>query len=367
MTGQELATQTQQVVANIENPAFLEQIESLLPDNVPIRRFVQVAKTAIRTNADLVTADQNTLFAALIRCAQAGLYPDGHDAALVIYKGKVSFLPMIDGVGKQLAEYGWLLSTGAVYANDEFDYTDEPPTITHRGLRPGMDRGPLIAAYGIAKHADGRRLQRVLHPEDIAKRREKAQTDKVWAEWTEAMFRKSAGHAVARDVPLAEGDRARLDRALLSIEPADAAEQLYGPEAITEHINLETGEITPGAAPNTTGQATESGDVSQQAETAAPLPAAVPVPGDPDPDEEEPGPPAPVVDEIARAKAAGVASTKVTGSPLWDGLTLQEVHATGKDGTAWFSYVLRHPGKYDAALVAAVDVFVKGTPQAEAA
>jgi len=162
----------------------------------------------------------------------------------------------------------------------------------------------------------------------------------------------------------AGGARPRLDRVLASLDtdPVDAAEQLYGPDAISEHVDLETGEIVPAGTPDVTEPATESGDASQQAETAAPL-AAVPAPGDDD--EEEPGPKQ-TVDEIAAAKAAGVAAM-VISSGAYKGSTIGAVHDIGEEGSAWFSYVLRHPGKYDAALVAAVDTFVKGTPQAEAA
>lgn len=367
MTSTEL-TKVQQVVANIDHPAFLEQIEGLLPENVPMRRFVQVAKTAIRTKPELLDADQTSLFAAIIRCAQAGLYPDGKEAALVAYKGKVSFLPMITGVAKSIAEFGWLLRTGVVREGDEFDWSEEPMSIVHRPARPGVQRGDFLYAYGIATHADGRRLQRVLDRDDIAKRRAKAQTDKVWNEWEEAMWRKSAGHAVVRVVPLSEGDRARLDRVLASLDtdPADAMEQLYGPESVSEHVDLDSGEITPAAAPDVRESATEPEGASQQADAAAEPPttltAVASVPGDED---EEPLPPA-AKDALAAAKAAGVAATVVPNG-AWKDMTLTQVLEAGEDGTKWLQYVLRNPGKYDDAFVAAVDVFVKGTAQAQAA
>lgn len=367
MTGTDIAAKTQQVVANIDHPAFLEQVEGLLPDNVPVRRFVQVAKTAVRTNADLVTADQTTLFAAIIRCAQAGLYPDGHEAALVIYKGKVQFLPMIDGVRKTLAEFGWLLRTGVARENDEFEWSEEPMMITHRPARPGVDRGQLLYAYGIATHADGRRLQRVLDRDDIAKRRAKAQTDKVWNEWEEPMWRKSAGHAVAGEVPLSEGDRARLDRVLaIDTEPSAALEQLYGPDTIVEHVDVESGEITQAAAlptDTTANGATATGERQQAPAAATPSLAAAAVPGT-DEDEPEPGTPRQNADTLAAAKAAGVAATEIT-TGNYAGQTIQQVHELGEEGREWFSYVLRHPKKYDDALVAAVQVFVDGTPDAQ--
>lgn len=355
MTGTELTLRekTEQVIATLQLPAVLEQIEELLPDNVPMTRFVGVAKTAIRSNPDLVNADQTSLFAAIIRCAQAGLFPDGHEAALVIYKGKVSFLPMIDGVRKTLAEFGWLLRTGVVRENDEFEWSEEPMSITHRPARPGVERGQLMYAYGIATHADGRRLQRVLDRDEIAKRRAKAQTDKVWSEWEEAMWRKSAGHAVGGEVPLSEGDRARLDRVLATdTDPAAAAELLYGADGAAFTMTEVPATVEPPAdTPSTDATAGPSGG-SQQAGAAGDN--AVPAPGDDDPE--------PVLasqqQELADA-ANVVAGTKIpNGANI--GKTLAELAAEGAEGENWLGWALRHPGKFDDAFYAAVETFVQG-------
>lgn len=371
-----LRQKTEQVVARLTHPEVLAQIEELLPDNVPLQRFLGVAKTAVRTNPDLVKADPSSLVNAVIKCAQDGLYPDGRQAALVIYKGKVGYLRMIAGVRTIAALYGWTIETKVVYEADEFDYTEEPPMISLRRARPGVERGKITHAYAKATHRDGRTMDPlVMSREDIAKHRAKAQTQAVWNEWEGPMSEKTVGHAMFKRLPLDPND-VRVARMLADeVDPADAMEQLYGPESIIEHVDLESGEITtgspatasdeaaPGAARNLTDADTEPGDGNQQAGTAdgAALPlAAAPVPGD---DEPEPGPPV-KQDDLAAAKAAGVASTIVEGGN-WGGMTLAQVHETGEDGAKWFSYVLRHPGKYDPAFVAAVDTFVQGTPGAQ--
>jgi recombination protein RecT len=217
----DIRTRTQEVVALIEHPSFLQQIEDSLPEGVSLQRFVSVAKTAIRTNSELATADQTSLFGSIVRCAQDGLLPDGREAALVLYKGKVAYLPMIGGIRRIAAVYGWQIRTNVVYENDEFDYTEEPPAITHRSVRPGMERGDLVAAYAVATHRDGRRVQTVLHPEDIAKRRAKAQTTRVWDEFTPQMWEKSAGHDVFGQ---------------LSLDPADARVSTILREGILDPI-----------------------------------------------------------------------------------------------------------------------------------
>jgi phage RecT family recombinase len=253
----DLVQRTQQVVRQINDPGFTEQLEALLPDNVPIRRFVGMAATAVRQNPDLLNTDQSTLFGALVRCAQDGLYPDGTDAALVPYKGKVSYIPMIGGYRKIAAEYGWTLRTKVVYSNEEFSYTEEPPTITHRPRPIGEQRGRIVAAYAIATHRDGRRLQTVLLEDDIAERRSQAQTQKVWEAWPGPMAEKSAGRDLFPQLPLAESDRRVASLIADGVDdPVEAAVLMYGPGA------RET--VTPGKGPaDVDGAATAASGAEQ--------------------------------------------------------------------------------------------------------
>jgi recombination protein RecT len=247
VTGTELAQRTDQVVDQIQNPVFLEQLAESLPEGVTLDRFKRVTITAVRQNEALVTADQTTLFGAIVRCAQDGLLPDGREAALVTYKGKVAYLPMIGGIRRIAAVYGWQIRTSVVYANDEFDYTEEPPVITHRPVRPGVDRGDLIAAYAVATHRDGRRVQTVLHPADIAKRKAKAQTQAVWNEWTAAMWEKSAGHDIFGQLSLDPAD-ARVDRILREGILADPIAALYGGAALRTDVPTTDETPSDGAA-----------------------------------------------------------------------------------------------------------------------
>lgn len=365
MASTELDVRTQRTndaLAALNNRDFLAQIERLLPDNVPLRKFVQVAATAIRQTPDLVNADQTTLFAAIIRCAQDGLMPDGREAALVAYSGKVSYLPMIDGIAKTLAEFGWLLRTNVVYENDDFDYSDEPAAISHRSVRPGAERGDLAAAYAIATHRDGRRLQRVLHPDEIAQRRAKAQTQNVWNEWPAAMWRKSAGHAVAGDVPLSEGDRARLDRMVApDLDPGAAAELLYGPGGdrfLTTPAPPVDGVPASEEPPPAEGDAALGGTGRQAAAAvakpspASPAAAAVPDAGEPEPQ------PAAATNEATETAAAAGAQQFPSGT-AYQGMSLQEVADLGEDGAVYLAWALRNPTKLNDGFHATVLVYVE--------
>jgi recombination protein RecT len=344
MTGTDLVQRTQQTVALIDHPQFLEQVEALLPEDVPLRRFVQVAKTAIRSNPDLVEADQNTLFAAIIRCAQDGLYPDKHEAVLNVYSGKVTYLPMVHGVIRAARDYGWLMHAEAVYENDQFEWrgSDEKPH--HRHPRPGEDRGALVAAFAYATHG-AETMSVVLYQDDIAKRRAKAQTDKVWKEWPEAMYRKSAAHALYRKLPRSERDRVDRFDETVQLEQAAAAELLYGPDGASftarEISAAPNDSAEPSAVPPDEGPGT--GGEPQQAEPASPPSPAGSAPGDDD----EPAPP-----------WAAAAAVEIPAGQ-WKGKTLADVAAI-EAGREWLAWALKNEGRFNEPFYAALTGYVEG-------
>lgn len=359
MAGTDLVQRTQQTVELLDHPQYLEQIEELLPENVPLKRFMQVAKTAIRATPDLVNADQGSLFGAIIRCAQDGLYPDNHEAALVPYKGKVSYLPMVTGVIRVARDYGWLMHADAVYENDEFEWLGSDQKPLHRHPRPGTDRGQLVAAYAYATQ-HGETMAVALYEDDISRRRKKAQTQNVWTEWPEAMWRKSAAHALYRKLPRSDRDLThRFDE---NIDPAVAAAILYGPDGAAFRVTsppaadaLDAGRPPADEPSNKAADGVERG---QQADGAVPAASSVPDEDD-DEDEDEPLPPA-AANAGELAAAAEAVAGEVVPSGGWKGMTLAQVADAGDTGVEWLGYALRHPTKYDDGFVAALETYVQG-------
>jgi hypothetical protein len=256
-----------------------------------------------------------------------------------VWVKKVEALPMVSGVTDVASDYGWAIRAQAVYAEDDFDVTDEPATLTHKRARPGVDRGELVAAYAIAEK-DGVRYQEVLYADDVAKRRAKARTDNIWKEWPEAMWRKSAVHALFRRLPKSELDRMERLRAFTSAEdtdPAAAADLLYG----------------PGGSAFTVTEIPES--TSENGQPALPATAAA---ADPD---EEPEPSLGIGDQENDLAAAAqvVASTEIPVG-AYKGMTLDQVREAGDPGEQWLWWALRNTSKFDDDFNAAIVVFVQG-------
>lgn len=281
----------QELVAQIRSDRIRPILEAQLPEDVTFEKFVGALGRALMENPDIAMWDKSLI--AVLRIAEMGLVPDGKEAAVAPFKNKktgrleAQAMPMRLGVVKTSARHGWSLRAKAVHAADEFDWTDEPPEITHRQARPGVERGPIIAAYAIARHKDGRREQLVMLAEDIAKRRKMAKQQGTWEQWPEEQSEKTVAHALFRKLPLDPADKhvATMLRADLVDDPLAA---LY-PSARTLELEapLEAGSVstpadeqgpTPDEKPSPAGAAPAT-DSETGAEDAAPAPSPFTPPG----------------------------------------------------------------------------------------
>lgn len=330
----------QRVVAAVRDPRFLEQLEAALPENVSVERFTRVTVTAMRENGDeLAKCDPNTILAAVIRCAQDGLMPDGQEAALVRFKDKATYMPMIGGYRKIAAEYGWSLRTDAVYENDEFQHElGEHPNIVHVPARLGTERGDLIGAYALARNKDGRVEFEVMDKAAIEKVRatSRAKDNGPWRDWYDRMAEKTVGRRLFKKLPLGElveTEQARIRRIVAADDPADAAEAVYGGEA---RAALETSTAPrpsePSPPPRTTPPRGDGGEGEQE----TPAGAAAPASPSPEPfaGEEPEEPEAAVVDH--GLEEAG--KVKLTAG-RYEGQTIAEIHELGEVGRKYLAWV----------------------------
>lgn len=238
----DIATRTpqQELVARVGGEDFKREVARALPENISPDRFVRITVTMLLQSPEIAECEPDSIFRALLRCAADGLLPDGREAAIGPFNDKRSgkkqatYLPMIGGLRKRLAEFGWSLRTRVVYENDEFSYEyGVNETLIHRPPPPGTERGKRIAAYAVASHRDGRKEFTVMSAEEVEKVHALAKTENVWSKWPDQMWEKSAGHQLADDVPLDPAEKDAIRRLIkadeLALEPGEAANLLYGP------------------------------------------------------------------------------------------------------------------------------------------
>jgi recombination protein RecT len=259
--------QTAELREQITAPEFRQKVELALPGDVTTDRFVQIALTALITNPDIVQCEPESIFSSLLKCAQDGLLPDGREAALAPFndrqtgKKKAAYMPMVGGFRKIAAESGWSITAKCVYANDEFEAVEgSNPSVTHHPVRPGAERGEIVAVYAIARKRGESPMVTVMSREDVEKRAAIAKTDKFWKGWKPEMYEKTVARNIFGDLPLGDRELARRVLASSSLEPAESTALLYGPVR----------ELTPAPPVDATPEPSIKGDSDggQQAEEA---------------------------------------------------------------------------------------------------
>lgn len=183
------------------------EFKNALPSHISPAKFQRVLVTVLQQAPELLNADRRSLFASCLKCAADGLIPDGREAALVLFGGKVQYLPMFAGIQKRVRNSGEVASLQAhvIYEHDTFVVRRGlNETIEHAPLFPG-DRGKAIGAYAIAKFKDGSdpvfEIMDMNQLEAIRKV-SRSGNNGPWKTWPDEMYRKSVFKRLAKWLPM---------------------------------------------------------------------------------------------------------------------------------------------------------------------
>jgi recombination protein RecT len=144
----------------LSTPQMREQIKMALPSHISEDKFIRVTLTVVQQSPGLLDAqkvDRRSLFGALMKAAQDGLLPDGREGAIVPYKGKAQWQPMVAGIMTKVRRSGEIASweVAAVYEKDTFErLLGDDQRIYHKPYEEG-DPGKVIGAYSIVTFKDG--------------------------------------------------------------------------------------------------------------------------------------------------------------------------------------------------------------------
>lgn len=216
------------LVESIKHPRMQEQIKKSLPPGVPMDRFTAVTIAAFNHNPDLVAADRQSLFNAILKSAQEGLLPDGQDAVLNVYntnvapKGKtpkyvkkVQFQRMKMGVIKQFKKAGIDAYASCVYEGEVFDLwnDDTGQHIRHTPKPFRKDKGEMLGSYAVAPMPNGKCIVATMDLEAIQRARSKSKSgdgaNAPWQMWFDQMAEKSALHRLRRRVAIIDDEAAK--------------------------------------------------------------------------------------------------------------------------------------------------------------
>jgi recombination protein RecT len=198
--------------------AMESQFATALPPHIPAARFARVVMTAVQGNPKLLRCDRQSLFNALMKCAQDGLLPDGREAAIVPYgtneeTGRASadtaqYLPMVAGIRKKVRNSGALSDWNVqiVQEGDAFDYRlGDEPYIHHKPAMSGGRSRKVIAAYSIATYPDGTISREIMNADQIEDIRRKSKAQK--GPWSDPVFypemaRKTVARLHSKQLPM---------------------------------------------------------------------------------------------------------------------------------------------------------------------
>lgn len=194
-------------------PQLVEKMEpefqKALGGAVPSERFTRIAVTAIKSNPELSNLDRASLFKGIMQAAQDGLVIDGKEAAIIPFKGKAQYIPMVAGLVKKMRQHTDFanLSHGIIYKGEvesgAFVYVKgDEERLEHTPMLWG-DRGEKVGAYAIVTTKEGQKFRAVLTRDEIEKRRNagRAGSNGPWGSWDDEMWIKTAIKAVYKIAP----------------------------------------------------------------------------------------------------------------------------------------------------------------------
>lgn len=193
------------IKAVIKEPVFQEALKTQLPTNITPEKFTNTALAALSNNAELLKCDRPSLYDAIVKAAQQGLLPDGREGAIVPFKGKAQFMPMVLGIIKRLAESQIFIDAQVVAEHDHFEQEfGDNAAISHRPPKLGSDRGILVGVYAIARLPNGLVMREVMDKNQIDAVRASSRSgdNGPWAGFYGEMARKTVIRRLAKRLPV---------------------------------------------------------------------------------------------------------------------------------------------------------------------
>ena len=193
----------------IRTPAFMREIEPLLPPQITPQRFVRTALNAVLRNSNLGLCSKPSLMRCLLDLAAIGLEPDGRRAHLVPFKRKDGVLEctlILDykGLVELVMRNGGVKRVHAeiVHEKDTFEYN--LGVVQRHQVNWFSERGKPVGAWAMAVLENGETKCEVMTLAEIeaVRARSRARDAGPWVtDWAE-MAKKTVFRRLCKWLPL---------------------------------------------------------------------------------------------------------------------------------------------------------------------
>ena len=225
------------------------EFAAALPRLVPIEAFMRVALTGLKTTPGLASCTRQSLLAALLKCAAAGLLPCTEQAAIIPFGNTATYIPQYQGYIEIFHRTGQVarVELDWIYEADRWDYIKgDNPVFRHWPNMKTPDRGEITHAYAFLRYKDGTRSDIVILNRAQAEKirdgskaylnAERGKKDSPWHTNFDAMWLKSCIRRLAKYVPKSP----ELRNLLAEDEPDDATDYSsppsYGPATVAGEV-----------------------------------------------------------------------------------------------------------------------------------
>ena len=204
----------------LARPATLDRIAAIAPKCLSPERVVKVMLLTFSRDSKLWRCTPQSLLAALMRCAQFGLEPDGRLVHLIPYKDQVNIIIDWKGLVEIARRNGIECNATLVYEEDEFDLLPDDGSgrcFLKHGINARKPRTKILGAYSRSRRIDGSgqidyEWMSLSEIESIQKRSESAREGKgPWITDFGEMARKTVLRRHSKRWPLCAEDRTALD------------------------------------------------------------------------------------------------------------------------------------------------------------
>ena len=189
----------------IHNADVMQGIQGIIASGADPKQLLNMILVAASRTPALYRCTKASILQCLMRSAETGLALNGREAAAVPFGTEATFIPMYQGLIKNMVSNNVVSRVEArvVYAEDVFEIKYGTDPCIHHLPTMGETRGSIVGAYAVAFFRGGGSQFDYMPIKDQngIRDRSRAKSSGPWVTDTEEMYRKTVVRRLAKYIP----------------------------------------------------------------------------------------------------------------------------------------------------------------------